>query len=585
MSRNKYENFKIPVLKNTEYSTWRVKMLMYLEASDPDYIDMINDGPYLPRKIVPQTATEPEQFIIKEKSEWSPEDKIEALKDVKVKTILHNILDHVMSNRVIACRTAKEIWDALEIQCQGTKEIKKNRRAILILEYEYFEAKSDESLTDVYDRFLTLLNELDLVGQMYPNEFSNTKFLRSLPEEWDVQTSIIRYENDLETVSLDELYGMLKTHDLELQQRKNRENTKVKQVALKVDSMLAVAKEKNSNLAKRKGKEVVSSDESDTDTESDTDDETNPDGSSGDDMIQMMAMIVRGFKKMKFRKQRRRENYTKKSSTSKGKERFKKREGKDNKADRLDKSKIKCFNCDGIGHYANECRNPKASRGNSKALITSSKNWLDESYSEEEDKSYALMAEFEDATLIAEKVPQNSYSFDTDNMSELKSFLKSLHINFKSQSLENARLITEMTELKKRNKFLESELVCLKEVQEECEKSKHTQSLLTSKCESLREELSKERDIIRIWTKSGKITHEALYNNEWKKGLGYTDVEEVKKNEQENMFQPVRPLSVPVKFVNYEPPLKVEMNKTENTKPDESKSEESKKSVLNSKKI
>ena len=50
-------------------------------------------------------------------------------------------------------------------------------------------------------------------------------------------------------------------------------------------------------------------------------------------------------------------------------------------------------------------KSPKASRGNSKALITSSKNWLDESDSEEEDKSYALMAEFEDATPIAEKVP------------------------------------------------------------------------------------------------------------------------------------------------------------------------------------
>ena len=85
MSGNKYENFKIPVLKKTEYSTWRVKMLMYLEASNPDYIDRINDGPYLPRKIVPQTTTEPERFVLKEKNEWSPEDKIEVLKDVKVK--------------------------------------------------------------------------------------------------------------------------------------------------------------------------------------------------------------------------------------------------------------------------------------------------------------------------------------------------------------------------------------------------------------------------------------------------------------------------------------------------------------------
>ena len=124
----------------------------------------------------------------------------------------------------------------------------------------------------------------------------------------DVQTSIIRYGNDLDAVSLDELYGMLKTHDLELQQRKNKKSTKVKQDALKVDSKPAATKEKNSNFAKRKGKEAVSSTESDTDTksdtdtESDTDDETNPDGSSDDDMMQMMAMIVRGVKKMKFRR-------------------------------------------------------------------------------------------------------------------------------------------------------------------------------------------------------------------------------------------------------------------------------------------
>ena len=35
--------------------------------------------------------------------------------------------------------------------------------------------------------------------------------------------------------------------------------------------------------------------------------------SSNDDMMQMMAMIVRGFKKMKFRRHRRKENFTKKS--------------------------------------------------------------------------------------------------------------------------------------------------------------------------------------------------------------------------------------------------------------------------------
>ena len=35
------------------------------------------------------------------------------------------------------------------------------------------------------------------------------------------------------------------------------------------------------------------------------------------------------------------------------------------------------------------------------------------------------------------------------------------------------------------------------------------------------------------------------------------------------MFQPVRPLSVPVKFVNYKPSLKLEVNNADNTKLDE----------------
>lgn len=45
MSTNKYESMKIPILKKTEYSTWKVNILTYLEASDADYLDMIYDGP------------------------------------------------------------------------------------------------------------------------------------------------------------------------------------------------------------------------------------------------------------------------------------------------------------------------------------------------------------------------------------------------------------------------------------------------------------------------------------------------------------------------------------------------------------
>ncbi|KAL8109912.1 hypothetical protein AgCh_025855 [Apium graveolens] len=167
MSLNKYESIKIPILKKDEYPTWKVKMLMHLEATDPDYLNVINDGPYMPTKLVPATPTVAKHYQLKEKSEWTPEEKVVVLK----------------MQRVIAYKTAKEIWDALETQCQGTMSIKKNRRAVLIQEYEHFEATPDESLTDIYDKFLTLLNNLSLVGKVYDWEDSNTKFPRALNEE------------------------------------------------------------------------------------------------------------------------------------------------------------------------------------------------------------------------------------------------------------------------------------------------------------------------------------------------------------------------------------------------------------------
>ena len=90
-------------------------------------------------------------------------------------------------------------------------------QALLIQEYERYETNHDEDLTDSYDRFLTLMNNLSLDGKEYDAENSNTKFLRSLPEEWDTHTSIIRHQYDLGSMSLDEVYGILKTHDLEVQ--------------------------------------------------------------------------------------------------------------------------------------------------------------------------------------------------------------------------------------------------------------------------------------------------------------------------------------------------------------------------------
>ena len=53
--------------------------------------------PTCPRNLVTTTMVDgdnhPEGYVIKEKSEWTKKEKIEVLKDAKVRNILHNSLD------------------------------------------------------------------------------------------------------------------------------------------------------------------------------------------------------------------------------------------------------------------------------------------------------------------------------------------------------------------------------------------------------------------------------------------------------------------------------------------------------------
>ena len=39
-------------------------MILYLEATDPDFIDKITDGPHVPKKLIPQDGTTPELVYV-----------------------------------------------------------------------------------------------------------------------------------------------------------------------------------------------------------------------------------------------------------------------------------------------------------------------------------------------------------------------------------------------------------------------------------------------------------------------------------------------------------------------------------------
>ena len=257
-TNSRYEAIRVSILRASEYPVWKVKMNMFLEAADPEYLDRIYGGPHIPTKLSVSVGDQPEKMVPNEKKDYTPEVISSISKDAKVRHLPHSALDNVMSNRVIGCKTAKEIQDALEIRCQGTKVIKKNRKNILTQEYEHFDSKSDVTLTDLYDRFVKLLNDLSLVDKEYPLEDSNLKFILDLPEKWDLKATTIRDNYDLGEMSLDEVYGMLKTYELEMEKRSKRHGGKPKPVAPKAEEHIP----EGTAARRSKGKALVTKSDS-----------------------------------------------------------------------------------------------------------------------------------------------------------------------------------------------------------------------------------------------------------------------------------------------------------------------------------
>ena len=68
------------------------------------------------------------------------------------------------------------MWDTVEALMEGSEEVRENRYDMLIARYEAFQAIPGGNISQIYERFMLLLNELTLHGKTYPQKEINRKF-------------------------------------------------------------------------------------------------------------------------------------------------------------------------------------------------------------------------------------------------------------------------------------------------------------------------------------------------------------------------------------------------------------------------
>ncbi|GJY79693.1 retrovirus-related pol polyprotein from transposon TNT 1-94 [Tanacetum coccineum] len=143
-------------------------------------------------------------------------------------------------------------------------QVKDNKIDLLVQQYEQFIIFEDESINSAFARFNTIITSLKALDEGYSSKNYVRKFLRALHPKWRAKVTAIEESKDLTSLSLDELIGNLKVHEM----------------IIKKDSKIVKAKVERKSLALKAKKES-------------SDEECSTSGSEDEEY----AMAVRDFKK------------------------------------------------------------------------------------------------------------------------------------------------------------------------------------------------------------------------------------------------------------------------------------------------
>ena len=83
-----------------------------------------------------------------------------------------------------------------------------------------FKMDPNDTISEMFKKFINIVNGLKSLGKIYTNQELVNKILRSLrslPSTWDAKSTAIQEAKDLATLPLEQLIGSLMTYEMSLQ--------------------------------------------------------------------------------------------------------------------------------------------------------------------------------------------------------------------------------------------------------------------------------------------------------------------------------------------------------------------------------
>ncbi|GJU16708.1 hypothetical protein Tco_1144674 [Tanacetum coccineum] len=214
-----------PMLGPGRYSQWRSRFLRYIDTkpNGEGLRKSILSGPYVPSTVLVQAvaATEgvpavQQHTTIETVLNMTPENKEHFLSEKEaIFLLLTGIGDDIYST-VDACKTANEMWIAIERLQQGESLNVQDVKTNLFWEFGKFTSRDGESMESYYSRFYKLMNELTRNNLQVTTMQVNVQFLQQLQPEWSRFVTVVKQSKEIDTISYHTLFDILKQYQNEV---------------------------------------------------------------------------------------------------------------------------------------------------------------------------------------------------------------------------------------------------------------------------------------------------------------------------------------------------------------------------------
>ncbi|XP_019265852.1 PREDICTED: uncharacterized protein LOC109243382 [Nicotiana attenuata] len=188
-----------PVFDGENYQLWAVRMETYVEALDL-WEAVEEDYDVLP---LPNSPTVAQIKSHKEKK----------TRKSKAKATLFAGVYATIFTRVMALKSAKEIWDYLKGEYTGDERIRGMKVLNLIREFELQKMKESETVKEYSDRLVGIVNKVRLLGTEFKDSRIVEKILVTVPEKYEVSITTLENTKDLSKITLAELLNTLQAQE------------------------------------------------------------------------------------------------------------------------------------------------------------------------------------------------------------------------------------------------------------------------------------------------------------------------------------------------------------------------------------